>query len=73
MFPFRLYVGNYLFLFKILTSLFQTSYDTLLLHIGLLHFGVVLRHLLQSSLEMLQIIVDFPIELIELGIFVVGS
>jgi hypothetical protein len=66
-------VGNYLFLFKILTSLFQTSYDTLLLHIGLLHFGVVLRHLLQISLEMLQIIVDFPIELIELGIFVVGS
>ncbi len=66
-------MGSYLLFFELLIVLLQTSYDHLLLHIGLLHFGVVLRHLLQSSLEMLQIIVDFPIELIELGIFVVGS
>ncbi len=62
-------MGNYLLLFEVLISLIQTGYDTLLLHIGLLHFGVILCHLLQIGLEMLQIIMGFLIELIELNIF----
>jgi hypothetical protein len=54
---------------ELLTSLFQTRYDTMLLHTQLFHFGIVLRHSLQISLETLQIIVSFLIELIKFDIF----
>jgi hypothetical protein len=62
-------VGSYLLFFELLIVLLQTSYDHLLLHIGLLHFGVVLCHSLNINLETLQIIMNFLIELIELDIF----
>ncbi len=64
LFLLKLYVGNYLLLSKILKGLFQIEYDTLF-QIWLIHFGVVMRHSLQINLEMLQIIVSFPIKLVE--------
>jgi hypothetical protein len=67
-FPFKLYVGSYLLIYEVLIGLLQTGYDTLLLHIGLFHFGIILHHSLQINLEMFQIVVGFPIELIELNI-----
>jgi hypothetical protein len=67
LFPFKLYVGSYLLLSKILTRLLQIDYDTLF-QIGLLDFGVVMCHSLQISLETFQIIVSFPIELVKLNI-----
>jgi hypothetical protein len=54
---------------KFLTSLFQIRYDTLLFQIKLFHFGVIPHHLLQINLEMVQIIMGFLVELIELNIF----
>jgi hypothetical protein len=55
-------------LLKILTSLVQTSYDTLLSQIGLLHFGIISHHLLQINLEMIQIIMGLLVELVEFNI-----
>jgi hypothetical protein len=55
--------------FELLIGLFQTGYDILLLHIGRLHFGVISRYALKSNLETFQIIVSFPIELVEFDIF----
>jgi hypothetical protein len=51
-----------------LIGLLWTSYDTLL-HIGFLHFCVILYHLLQISLETFQIVVGFQVELVKLDIF----
>jgi hypothetical protein len=68
-FFFKLYMRTYLLFLEPLTSLFQIGYGILLLHIGLLHFIVVMRHLFKVNLETLQIVVSFPIELIELDIF----
>jgi hypothetical protein len=56
-------------LLEILTGLLQTSYDTLLFQIGLFHFSIILCHLLQINLEMIQILVGLLVELVELGIF----
>jgi len=50
-------------------GLLQIGYDTLLFQIGLLHFGIISHHLLQISLETIQIIMGILIELVELGIF----
>jgi hypothetical protein len=55
-------------LFEVLTYLLQTGYDTLSFQTRLLHFGVVLRHLFQINLETLQIIMCFPVQLVELKI-----
>jgi hypothetical protein len=52
-----------------LTQLLPTGYGTLLLHARLLHFVIILCHSIKVNLETLQIIVSFPSELIELGIF----
>jgi hypothetical protein len=54
--------------FKVLVGLLQIGYDTLLFQIGLFHFGIILHHSLQINLEMLQIIVDFLVELVKFGI-----
>jgi len=59
---------NDLLLLELLTSLFQTSYGTLLLHIIFFHFVVISRHLHKFNLETLQIVVSFLIELIEFNI-----
>jgi hypothetical protein len=61
-------VGNYLLLSKILTSLFQTDYDTMLFQIGFLHFGIILCHSFQINLEVIQIIVGLIIELVKVDI-----
>jgi hypothetical protein len=53
---------------KVLIGLFQTGCDTLLFQISLLHFGIIMYHLLQINLETFQIIVGFPVELIKLNI-----
>jgi hypothetical protein len=45
----------------------QASYGTLLFQIGL-HFGIILHHPLQINLETSQIVMGFPIELVELNI-----
>jgi hypothetical protein len=60
-------VHHMLFL-EILIGMFQTGYDTLLFQTKLLHFGILLCHLLQISLETNQIIMGLPIELVELNI-----
>jgi hypothetical protein len=62
-------MSNDLLLLELLTSLLQTSYGTLSLHIGLFHFVVNSRHLHKFSLETFQVIVSFPIELIKFNIF----
>jgi hypothetical protein len=49
-------------------STFQTSYDTLLFQIGLLHFGIVSCRLFQISLETSQIIMGLLTELVEFNI-----
>lgn len=67
-FPFKFYVGSYTLFFEVLTSSFQISYDILLLHTRLFHFGVVFVSLLQINLEMFKIVMGFPVELIELNI-----
>jgi hypothetical protein len=61
--------AGYLLFPKILISMFQIGYDTLLFQTRLLHFGIILCHLLQISLETNQIILGFPIELVEFNIF----
>jgi hypothetical protein len=58
-------VGNHKLLLEFLTCLLQTCYDLFLLHAGLLHFVVVLSHLFMFTLEMFQITVRLPIELIK--------
>ncbi len=68
-FPFQTLYEQLLLFLELLTGLIQTNYGTLLLHVGLLHFVVIPHHLLKFSLETLQIIVSFPIELIEFSIF----
>jgi len=62
-------MNNDLLLLELLTNLLQIGYGTLLLHIKFLHVVVILRHLHKFNLETLQIIVSFPIELIEFNIF----
>jgi hypothetical protein len=54
---------------KILTCRLQTGYNTLLFQIGFLHFGIIVHHPLQISLETNQIIMCFLIEMVELNIF----
>jgi hypothetical protein len=61
-------MSNDLLLLELLTSLLQSGYGTLLLHIKFLHCVVMSRHLHKFSLETLQIVANFPIELIELNI-----
>jgi hypothetical protein len=56
---------------KILINLFQIGYDTMLFQIGLFHFGIILRHSLQISLEIIQIIVGLPVEQVQLDILLV--
>ncbi len=62
-------MNNYLLFPELLTQLLPTGYGTLLLHARLLHFVIILCHSIKVNLETLQIIVSFPSELIELGIF----
>jgi hypothetical protein len=62
-------MNNYLLLPKLLIGLLQISYGTLLLHIWLLHFAIVMHHSFKFNLETLQIVVSFWIELIKLNIF----
>ncbi len=65
----KLYMGKCMLLPEILTSMFQTGYDTLLFQTGLLHFGIILHLSLQINLETSQIILGLLIELVELSIF----
>jgi len=60
----KFYVGNYLLLPEILTSILQTGYNTMLFQTKLFHFGIISHHSLQISLETSQIIMGLPIELI---------
>jgi hypothetical protein len=53
---------------EVLICLLQTDYDTLF-QIGLLHFGIISCHSFQISLEMLQIIMGFLIDLVKFNIF----
>jgi hypothetical protein len=53
---------------KILISMLQIDYDTLLFQIGLFHFDIIFHHPLQFNLKMSQIILGLPIELIEFNI-----
>jgi hypothetical protein len=62
-------VGSFVLFPKILIGLLQIDYDTMLFQTKLFHFGIILHHLLQISLETIQIIMGLPIELNELGIF----
>jgi hypothetical protein len=48
--------------------MFQTGYDTMLFQIRLFHFGIISRHQFQISLETNQIIMGFPIELVQFNI-----
>jgi hypothetical protein len=64
----KFHVNNYLLFPEILIGLFQTNYDTLLFQIRLLHFGIILHHSLQINLEIIQIIMGLPLELVEFGI-----
>jgi len=61
-------VDSYLLLLEVLTSLFQTGYDTLLFQTGFLHFGIVSHHSLLINLGTIQIIMGLPIELVKLNI-----
>jgi hypothetical protein len=63
--PVKFYVGNYLLLPEILTSILQTGYNTLF-QTKLFHFGIISHHSLQISLETSQIIMGLPIELVKL-------
>jgi hypothetical protein len=64
----KFYVGNHLLLLEILTSLLQTSYDTMLFQTRFLQFGIISHHSLQINLEIIQIIVGLLIELGEFNI-----
>jgi len=55
-------------LLKILTSLLQTNYDTMLFQTGLLRFDIISCHSFQINLETIQIIMGFLVESIKLGI-----
>jgi hypothetical protein len=61
-------MGNYLLFFEVLTSLFQSGYDTLLFQTKLLNFGIIACHSLHIILETLQIIVGFLVELVKFDI-----